>query len=237
MKKLMILAIAMMATMNASAQIEEESWYFTPKIGINIADLTGKLYDPDKADSEYDSKLRPLTTFTAGVDFLYAFTDNLGISFGASYARQGAKTKDDLFHLSMDYVNIPLMLNYYPIANVGLAFKAGVQLGILTHKVMKVDGVTYDKDYEHTGVNIIRTYIYRGRPFTTIQGQYVEAEWSKNFNKVDCSIPLAVSFEYKGVQLEARYNLGLTQIMKDDDEHSKNSVFQFTLGYKFDLGD
>ena len=38
-------------------------------------------------------------------------------------------------------------------------------------------------------------------------------------------------------QLEARYNLGLVKVMKDDPEKSKNSVWQFTLGYKFDLGE
>ena len=66
---------------------------------------------------------------------------------------------------------------------------------------------------------------------------YVESELSKEFNKVDFSIPLAISYDYKGIFAEARYNLGLTNIMKDDPENGKHRVWQFTIGYKFDLGE
>ena len=41
----------------------------------------------------------------------------------------------------------------------------------------------------------------------------------------------------KGKLLCMGYNLGLTQVMKDDPEKSKHSVWQFTLGYKIPLGD
>lgn len=231
----MIIAITLMASLHASAQIEEDNWYVTPKAGFSVADMTGKLYDPTKAEGTYDPTLRPLVAFTAGVDFMYAFNDNLGLAFGFGYARQGAKTKDDLFRISMDYVNIPITLNYYPFEKVGLALKAGVQLGLVSHKSKKVDGINYDKDYERVRAAVIgRIY---GRTVILPGYRYVESEWSKNFNKVDCSIPLAISYELYNFQLEARYNLGLTKVMKDDDERSKHSVWQFTLGYKFDLGD
>lgn len=232
MKKLMMIAIAMMAAMNASAQIEEDTWYVTPKAGFSVADLSGKLYDPSKVEGTYDATLRPLFGFTAGVDFMYACNDNLGVSFGLGYARQGAKTEDDLFRVSMDYLNVPLTLNYYPFANAGLALKAGIQVGFIMHKSMKVDGVNYDKDYERAR-RIVFTRL--GRP--VVVNSYIESEWSRNFNKVDFSIPLAVSYELFGFQLEARYNLGLVKVFKDDDEASKNRVWQFTLGYKFDLGE
>ena len=223
MKKLMMIAVAMMAAMNASAQIEEGEWYVTPKAGFSVADLTGKLYDPSKAE----------VGFTAGVDFMYACNDNLGVSFGLNYARQGAKTEDDLFRVSMDYINVPLTLNYYPFAKVGLALKAGIQVGFLMHKKKKSNGIEYNSEFERTGRTVI--YTRTGRPF--VYNRYVEAEWSRNFNKVDCSIPLAISYELFNFQLEARYNLGLVKVMKDDDEASKNRVWQFTLGYKFDLGE
>ncbi len=232
MKKLMIFAVAMMASLSVNAQVEEDTWYVTPKAGFSVADLTGKLYDPSKVDGTYDATLRPLFGFTAGVDFMYAWDDNFGVSVGLNYARQGAKTKDDLFRVSMDYINIPVMFNYYPFSDLGLAIKAGVELGLLTHKSMKVDGVNYDKDYERARTVVFNRF---GRPI--VVGSYVESEWSKNFNKVDCAIPVAISYELFGVQLEARYNIGLIKVMKDDAEASKNRVWQFTLGYKFDLGD
>lgn len=49
----------------------------------------------------------------------------------------------------------------------------------------------------------------------------------------DFSIPVGLSYEYSNFVLDARYNWGLTKLQ----EHAKvnNSVFQFTLGYKFAL--
>ncbi len=49
----------------------------------------------------------------------------------------------------------------------------------------------------------------------------------------DFSIPVGISYEYSNVVLDARYNWGLTKVADGSD--SKNSVFQITLGYKFDL--
>ena len=54
-----------------------------------------------------------------------------------------------------------------------------------------------------------------------------------NFKSFDFSIPLGISYEYENVVLDARYNLGLTKVADHSD--SKNSVFQITLGYRFDL--
>ena len=50
---------------------------------------------------------------------------------------------------------------------------------------------------------------------------------------VDVSIPVGLSYEYNNFQLDARYNWGVSKAFKLTD--AKNSVFQITLGYKFDL--
>ena len=50
---------------------------------------------------------------------------------------------------------------------------------------------------------------------------------------VDVSIPVGLSYEYSNFQLDARYNWGLTKAFENGK--AKNSVFQITLGYKFDL--
>lgn len=53
------------------------------------------------------------------------------------------------------------------------------------------------------------------------------------FKSFDFSIPLGISYEYENIVLDARYNLGLTKVFDHGDQ--KNSVFQITLGYRFDL--
>lgn len=56
-----------------------------------------------------------------------------------------------------------------------------------------------------------------------------------NANTFDFSIPVGLSYELPTVPIviDARYNWGLTKVF--DGADPKNSVFQFTVGYKFDL--
>lgn len=222
MKKLMMMAIVVMATVQAHAQLEEGEWSIIPRVGVNIADMTGKLFDATKAEGTYDATLHPLVTVAAGAEGEYGITEQWGFAIGINYARQGAKTDDNLFKVAIDYMNIPLMLEYYPIPNFGLALKAGAQIGLTSHKEVKIDGVTYNADA------LVR-YNWWGRP------RYVESELSRQFNKVDFSIPLGISLEVANFVVDARYYLGLTNVTKDDPENSKNRVWQFTLGYKINL--
>lgn len=222
--KRLFFAISLMVAVSANAQIEEGEWYITPKVGVGIADLTGKLFNPDKAEGSYDATLRPIASFVGGIEGEYGINDNLGFSIGLLFATQGAKTKDNMFKVTENYLNVPLMLEYYPFANIGLAFKAGAQVGFSFRRRVKVDGIEYSADY-------VWQRNQWGRPM------YVESELSKQFNKVDFAIPLGVSYEYKHVILDVRYNLGLINVMKDDPENSKNRMWQFTLGYKFNVGD
>lgn len=60
----------------------------------------------------------------------------------------------------------------------------------------------------------------------------VEAE-DVGAESFDFSIPVGLSYEFNNVVIDARYNFGVTNIADGGD--AKNSVFQFTLGYKFAL--
>jgi hypothetical protein len=112
------------------------------------------------------------------------------------------------------------MAQYYVIP--GLAIKAGIQPGFLVRAKNKYD-------YENGGIAI-----------------HTDADIKDACNKVDLSIPVGISYEYKSFVLDARYNIGLTKVYKDIDADAaelfgisnktcRNSVFQITLGYKFAL--
>jgi hypothetical protein len=49
----------------------------------------------------------------------------------------------------------------------------------------------------------------------------------------DLAIPVGLSYEFANVVIDGRYNWGVTKVFDNID--AKNSVFQVTLGYKFDL--
>lgn len=163
--------------------------------------------DLTKAD---DSKVR--VGLAAGAEFEYQATDMLGISFGALYSMQGAKADGSDAAIKLDYINIPILANVY-VAK-GFAVKLGIQPGFKVNSSMsaKANGVSASADMD--GV--------------------------KSF---DFSIPVGVSYEFNNFVLDGRYNFGVTKWADDikvagqtlGEVDSKHSVFQITLGYKFDL--
>ena len=192
MKKLLMMAIALFATLNMNAQSAAGEMFVKPMFGLTYSTIT-------KTDA--DMKFGIAT----GGEFGYNFTDNITFTGGLLYTMEGAK--NDVSKTTLSYLNIPILLNYYVIP--GLALKTGIQPGILLSQKTKV------------GKN----------EFTGTDG----------LNTVDITVPFGVSYEFEDFVIDARYNLGLLSIFKDDyreyDEltDGKNSFFMLTLGYKLDL--
>ena len=69
-----------------------------------------------------------------------------------------------------------------------------------------------------------------------LQPSYEAAGMDVTINKFDLSIPIGISYDFNNVQLDFRYNAGLTNALSiPGGEGTKNSVFQFTIGYKLAL--
>ncbi len=147
--------------------------------------------------------------FVGGAELEYHVTPKFGISGGVLYSMQGAKVKDtDDAKINLDYINIPILANVYVAP--GLAIKAGIQPAFNVSNKLKAEGFTVDLDEaaKYLGDDV-------------------------KVNSFDFAIPVGISYEYQNICLDARYNIGVTNIAKDGD--TKNSVFQITLGYKFKL--
>ena len=192
MRKVIIMAVLMLASVATFAQRPVGSLTVQPKIGMNFATLT-------KAD---DSESR--IGLVAGAELEYQLSDIFSISGGALYSQQGCEWSEDGSTRTnkLDYINIPVLANVYVVKN--LAVKVGLQPAFNVNskqKASKGDASAQDA-----------------------------LDGTKTF---DCSIPVGLSYEYKNFVIDGRYNFGLTKINKHAD--SKNSVFQITLGYKFDI--
>ena len=140
MKKLMMIAIMMIAAVSANAQNEAGQASIKPMAGINLATMT-------KTD---DSKMR--VGLAAGLEFEYGVADNFGISAGVLYSMQGVKGTGywlggggqvDLTY-KFDYINVPILANYYIVP--GLAIKAGVQPGFNVKKNVAVEAAGVKED-------------------------------------------------------------------------------------------
>ena len=144
----------------------------------------------------------------AGVEAEFGITESFGITAGALYSMQGCKDKDDSdYKTTLGYINIPILANAYLFK--GFAVKVGIQPGFL---------VSAKEKYSNGGIS-------------------VDGDIKDACNKVDLSIPIGISYEYASFVFDARYNWGLTNTWKDDprDKKSHNSVFMFSVGYKFAL--
>ena len=189
MKKMMMIAAMMLMSIGAFAQ-EAGQMFLKPMVGGTLATLTG-----DGVSSDNKMKFG----LVAGAEFGYHVTDNIALTAGVLYSMQGSGVKNHDDSFKMDYLNIPILFNYYIVP--GLAVKAGVQPGFL------------------------------------MRSKWGDADW-KDYNKtVDFAIPLGLSYEFSDFVVDARYNLGLTNTLKDKgnmhfDGKAKNSVIMLTLGYK-----
>ena len=211
MRKLMVLVAMLMMTVIASAQHEEGDLMVQPKVGLNIATLS----DADKA----------ITDLHFGIEAEYMVAENFSLGLGAILSNQGAKydyyelnangeDSRNKYTVDLDYVHVPILASYYVLP--GLAVKAGVQPGFKMRAKAKIDDRTIDLDE-----------LYK-------MGSLLAGEDIK-VSKFDLSIPVGVSYEYKNIVLDARYNWGLVKVMNVGDAFY-NRCFMLSLGYKLELG-
>ena len=205
MKKLMIMAAFMVAAVTANAQGEVGSLTIQPKVGMNLANVVN-------AKNIGDSKL--LVGMAGGVEAEYVVADKFSVALGALYSKQGCAFKIpdglavpvDYVHMSLDYLNIPIVANYYIIP--GLAIKAGIQPSFLMGANLKAKA----------------------------NGNTSSVKIKDDLKTFDLAIPLGASYEYKNVVFDVRYNLSVLKLNKEKlDKNLRNSVIQFTLGYKLPI--
>ena len=130
MKKIMMIAAMMVATVAAKAQFEPGTFSFQPKVGFNLASIT--------AD---DTKYKP--GFAVGLEGQYQMNNWFALSAAVMYQQMGTKIKDiDDFKWNIDYVNIPIMAKFY--VTKGLSLNAGLQPGFMVKSKFKVGDADLD---------------------------------------------------------------------------------------------
>lgn len=68
-----------------------------------------------------------------------------------------------------------------------------------------------------------------------IQPEFVIGNPDFKARKTNLSLPLGLSYEYKNLCFDLRYNLGLTNVMDLDGITTKNRTIMLTLGYGIEL--
>lgn len=231
MKRIAFLLTVLTASLLAQAQPSAGSFSLIPRLGVNFANMTNDEVVVDLMQQEHTLKSRIKPGLMVGFDAEYQATSDLFMSLGLQYSRQGSRfpdfeRKDGEFvegysdwHTDLDYLNVPLLFGYR-IAK-GFSVKAGLQLGLLLGGKEKMS---------YTDITILDGG-------TRKQGNAVplETDVKDVYKSVDLSIPLALSYEFENVILDARYNFGLSRIHQLDVVKSRNSVIQLSVGYRFQV--
>lgn len=260
MKKQLMFSVALlMVASSVCAQQKAGTFSITPKAGVTVSNFSGKMpvsvayavvhqlpagestlgpesdTDLPKIGAVGFNKSKIKFGFTVGAEAQYQFSDLFGLSFGAFYTQQGASydtkgfvnTTDDEVKIAinedlkihLNSITVPILANVYVWK--GLAVKAGLQPEFAVSKKTSGDvSISY-------------------------QGQSVSVSGSEDagIKTFSLSVPVGVSYEYKNVVADLRYNIGVTDLRKDGDagpnnnfsSTSCNRTLLFTVGYKFEL--
>ena len=120
----------------------------------------------------------------------------------------------------------------YSIA-VGLLYSSQGNKQTVDLPVLGKASVTWAPSYLNIPV-VANVYVVKNLAVKLgVQPGFCVAKDKLKANTFDLSIPVGLSYEYNNFVLDGRYNFGVTNVAKGEDP--KNSVFQFTVGYKFEL--
>ncbi|MDN3692933.1 porin family protein [Chryseobacterium tructae] len=222
MKKLLLIAAVAVLGVTANAQ----EFKFGPKAGYSLSML--------KASGEghtynFDAK----STFYAGAMVEYKFNDKFAVQGEVLYSQLGGKQEEtinyDLMGVSVtgtqksDWkigtVQVPVSAKYYATEN--LAFALGLNVGIVTSAKIK------------TTANLTATG--GGQTATDSTSDTVDAK--DHMNKLNLAPFVGAEYTLEnGLFFDARYNLGVSNLMKKEDGENgtlKNSFVQVGVGFKF----
>ena len=151
-------------------------------------------------DDDYYDHYSTRQGFNVGFEAQIPTSNPCVYSIGLMYSQQGSHAEGFGVY-KMDYINMPLLLNVYLWK--GLAIKGGFQPGIFVYGKKKGNRLTEHWSYD--------------------ENESITPEFRLEF-----SIPVGISYEFSRFQVDARYNFGLNDALR---EGTKHRVIQLSLGY------
>ena len=224
MKKFFVIAAMMVAAVSANAQFEPGTFSIQPKLG-GVGSMLSNTPDLKLAGNVKLDKTA-VGGVLIGAECEYQLTNMFSLAAGVNYSMQGSAWEDENIHyeglkyeikdtkIELGYINVPVVVNAYLFR--GFAVKTGVQFGFLTSAKMKST--------------------VSGKNDSMTQSINYDEDFKDDCKKFDVSIPVGVSYQFKvPIVIDARYNIGLSNVYKDSDLKCKNEVLQITVGDKFKL--
>ena len=177
------------------------------KIGVKVGLNLANLTDNFVGD---DSDIK--IGFNSGLFAEISLSDKFIFQPELLFSKQGAKNEETNYSLKLNYLNIPLMIKN--VVADKFAFEFGPQIGFL---------LSANKEYEATSSG------------ETVSDKLDVKDYYKS---IDFGLNFGATFDVsEKVIIGARYNVGLSNIIDDEDTEKdlylKNSVFSMSVGYRF----
>ena len=184
MKKLSLIVVSVFFSTILMAQGRTD---FGIKAGLNVANMS---IEPEIANTDVRLGLH------AGLLAHIHLAPEWALQPELVYSAQGFEDDQNKVTWKLDYINVPIMVQY--MFNNGFRLQAGPQVGFLASA--KVDNLDIKEDLK----------------------------------KIDAGLGFGIGYlSYSGFGIDARYNLGLSNINDDGATELKNRVFQVGVFYMF----
>jgi len=217
------------------AQLPDDEYFFGFKAGATystIDEIKTTLIRPVHPEATYNTSIVPRYGAAAGLFFYYKFRGGsfLAIQPEIVFAMQGGDFKYDdvngleyMIQFRYEYLNITPQFKIYPLAEFGEGV-SGFHIGIAPQ----------------IGVNLASTnIIYNSN--TEVIGQDLQIQQNLREvlkGKTDVSIALSAGIEIGRLFLEARWNVGLQDVIETQangyyfiENRNRSNSYQFTVGY------
>lgn len=221
MKKFLLLTAVAVIGMSAKAQ----EFRFGPKAGYSLSMLNAK---GDGESYKFDSK----STFYAGVLAEYKISDKFAVQGEVLYSPLGGKQEESVSYNEMGVtvtgtektdwkfgtVQIPVSAKFYATEN--LAFGLGLNVGIVTSAKVEATATLSGSAM--------------GQSFSETTSTTEDVKDDVNTLNLAPFIGAEYTLE-NGLFFDARYNLGVSNLIKNPEGNEKltNSFFQIGVGFKF----
>lgn len=209
-----ILILSIVSTMNA------QDIKIGAKAGLNLASITG---------DNVDVSMRP--SFHIGGMAEIPVSAEFYVQPELLFSSQGYKVNSNDAVGILNYLTLPVFGKYYVTDK--LSIEAGPQFGYLLSANIKVD----DEPTPDGGGGNVETAnkSSNAKASSATAASSARTQDIKDaFKSLDISFGIGAGYKLdNGINLSARYNLGLSNISEDSSESIKNSVFMVSIGYFF----
>ena len=210
MKRTIVLAVISMMMMAVQAQKEVGTFTVYPRFGVNISKFSGQKIYYDASDNYVKEKYK--FGLSAGAELWYQFHNSLALSAGLIESGQGTKWED----YTSEYLDKEgkMVRDEYSIS----MSTQMLNIPLLLHAFV-APGLSFE-------VGVQPGFLLSAKNKMNDE----EGDMKSLMKTFDLSIPIGISYEYMNLQLDLRYNHGLTSLGDFFDKGHNRSIV-LTLGY------